>query len=59
MDFLKVIEIIRPPFVSMENVPGLAMKRKINDAKETNKSYLQNVMGTLVSLGYNVSCTFM
>ena len=41
----------------MENVPGLAFKRKINGAKETNKSYLERVMGTLISLGYDVSST--
>lgn len=57
IDFLKVVEYIQPPFVSMENVPGLAMKRKIGDAKVTNKSYLQKVMGKLISLGYNVSTT--
>ena len=59
MDFLKVVEHIQPPFVSMENVPGLAFKRKLNGAKETNKSYLEHVIATLVSLGYHVSITMI
>lgn len=57
LDFLRVVEYIQPPFVSMENVPGMAMKRKINGAKDTNKSYLEKVMGRLISMGYNVRCT--
>jgi len=59
MDFLKVVEHIQPPFVSMENVPGLAMMRKINGAKVENICYLQQVMGKLISLGYHVSCTMI
>lgn len=57
LDFLEVIECIKPPFVSMENVPGLASTRKINGAKAENKSYLQTVVGKLLSMGYNVRTT--
>lgn len=57
MDFLRICEFIQPPFVSMENVPGIAMKRRLNGAKDTNKAYLQRVMGRLMALGYNVSST--
>ena len=37
----------------MENVPGMASNRK-KGFDERNKAYLQCVIGTLVSLGYNV-----
>ncbi|KAL3778165.1 hypothetical protein ACHAW5_008967 [Stephanodiscus triporus] len=53
LDFLEVIEFIQPPFVSMENVPGIVSKRKINQANSDNKSYLQTVVGKLLSMGYN------
>ena len=53
IDFLDVIEFIQPPFVSMENVPGMASNRK-KGFDEQNKAYLQCVIGTLVSLGYSV-----
>jgi len=56
LDFLEAVEYIQPPFVSMENVPGLAMKRKIDGAK-LNKNYLQQVMGRLISCGYDGSFT--
>jgi len=59
IDFLRVVEHIQPPFVSMENVPGLAMKRKVGDAATTNKSYLQIVMARLIAMGYDVSTTMI
>jgi len=59
IDFLEVVEHVQPPFVSMENVPGLAMNRRINNAKDANKSYLKHAMGKLISLGYQVSYTMI
>jgi DNA (cytosine-5)-methyltransferase 1 len=59
LDFLEVIEYIQPPFVSMENVPGLASKRKINGAEAENKFYLEYVVGKLLSMGYNVRTTMI
>ncbi len=47
LDFLEVIEYIQPPFVSMENVPGLASKRKINGAEAENNFYLNFVVRKL------------
>lgn len=41
----------------MENVPGIVSKRKINEANTDNKSYLQTVVGKLLSMGYNVRTT--
>ena len=41
----------------MENVPGIDMERQLNDADMSNKAYLQKVMGTLLSSGYQVRTT--
>jgi len=57
IDFLKVVQHVQPPFVSMENVPGMAAEKKGGDSKKYNKEYLQFVMSSLLSLGYNVSFT--
>ena len=57
IDFLKVVQHVQPPFVSMENVPGMAAEKKGGDSKKYNKEYLQLVMGSLLSLGYDVSFT--
>jgi len=43
----------------MENVPGLASKRKINGAEAENKFYLEYVVGKLLSMGYNVRTTMI
>ena len=57
LDFLEIVAKIQPPFVSIENVPGLDSKRKLNDLDPENKVYLQTVIAKLLSLGYNVSKT--
>ncbi|KAL9181841.1 hypothetical protein ACHAXT_012184 [Thalassiosira profunda] len=57
LDFLDTVQHIQPPFVSMENVPGLASKRRLNDAEMSNLEYLQMVMGKLISMGYSVNVT--
>ena len=59
LDFLEAVKHIQPPFVTMENVPGLAMKRKINGARDTNRSYLERVVGALLSLDYQVNVTML
>ena len=42
--FLKVVEEVQPEVVLMENVPGLATKKRIG--------YLNEILGSLRSLGY-------
>ena len=56
-DFLEIVAYIQPLFVSMENVPGLDSKRRLNGTDRENRAYLQTVIATLLSLGYNVSKT--
>ena len=54
LDFLEIVAKIQPPFVSIENVPGLDSKRKLNDLDPENKVYLQTVIAKLLSLGYKL-----
>lgn len=57
LDFLDIVADIKPPFVSLENVPGCDSKRQLNPLDPENKFYLQTVIAKLLSLGYNVSKT--
>lgn len=44
----------------MENVPGLAMEKKINASRDkSNKEYLLEVIASLLALGYQVSITLV
>ena len=58
LDFLKVVEYIQPPYVSMENVPGMAMERKLFSDK-TNKAFLQEIVARLRAMGYQVLLTMV
>jgi DNA (cytosine-5)-methyltransferase 1 len=54
LDFLEVAKFVQPPFVSMENVPGLLDDALVHGTSNTKSSYLKTLLSELISMSYSV-----
>ena len=54
LDFLNVAKFLSPPFVSMENVPGLLDNELVHGTNNPKNSYLKRVITDLIGIGYGV-----
>ena len=54
LEFGEVAKFVEPPFVAMENVPGLLDDARVHGTNNTKNSYLKQVISGLIDKGYSV-----